>query len=243
MGSDEWIGLLTGTSDADEAGPLVKTAGKELDRLIELDPQLEARLVAILDRTLGRPIDNESLVTTQNALATYLGDNIAFLIVWLSAPSPTLDRLNDFQARASERASTLVRSVLARYWQELRDAQDFAGQSADEWKSLSQEAFLDQITEKYTVRIRIAKYSGEKVVLEASPNSALGLVKFVTRALGAIATAGLFDPTNLEEYFADVDHLRSRLTAEGDAERVSVPAAQTGAPSVAGDTRVPELVD
>jgi len=241
MGSDEWISLLNGTGDPDSASSLVKEAAEELDQRIAADPEIEARIASILDRAFGRRIDYTTLTATQSALAVYLGDDVAYLLVWLSEPNAMIDRLDDFTTIASEPAANLVRTLVARYWQELRDAQDLAGQSADEWKNLSQEAFLDQITNKYILRVRIEKYSGDNVVLEVSPNSALALVKFVTRALLAMATPGLFDPTTLNDYFSDVEDLRSR-TAEGDAERLDGAAAENGDPSGTPTTDIPEVV-
>ena len=241
MRSDEWISLLNGTGDPDSASSLVKGAAEELDQRVEADPEIEARIASILDRAFGRRIDYTTLTTTQSALAVYLGDDVAYLLVWLSEPNAMVDRLDDFAAIASEQAANLVRSLVGRYWQELRDAQDLAGQSADEWKNLTQEAFLDQITNKYVLRVRIEKYSGDNVVLELSPNSALALVKFVTRSLLTIATPELFDPTTLNDYLSDVEDLRSR-TAEGDAEPLDSAVAEIGDPSSRPNIDMPEVV-
>lgn len=242
MGSDEWINLLNGTVGADRAGPLVEAAAQQLQERIDADPQIEERVVAILDRRFAGAANSLTLATVQNALATYLGDDISFLLVWLSEPNSMIERVADFNANAPAPAGNLVRTVLARYWQEFRDAQEYAGQSPDEWRSLSQEAFLDQLTAKYTVRVRIEKYSGESIVLEASPNSALALIKFVTRALATISTPGIFDPANLEEYLDEVDDFRSRLAAETDADDASEAAERlTGEPP--GVTPTGELVE
>lgn len=242
MGSDEWINLLSGTVGVDGAGPLVRAAAGQLQDRIDADPHIEERIDAILDRRLAGPANGLTLATVQSALSTYLGDDISFLLVWLSEPNTTIERVADFDAIAPTGAANLVRTLLARYWQELRDAHEYAGQSPDEWRSLTQEAFLDQLTAKYTVRVRIEKYSGEAIVLEASPNSALALIKFLTRALATISTPGIFDPANLDEFLGEVDDFRSRLAAETDADVLRDAAEPlTGEPSDV--TRAANLVE
>ena len=75
---------------------------------------------------------------------------------------------------------------MAVYGQEFRAAYTAYAENPDAWEMMNRHTYYDALIDRWSVSLEIIKYNGDRLALEESPASALGLVNGIADALNSV---------------------------------------------------------
>jgi hypothetical protein len=229
----QWIDLIGGISTEDDGKKTLKEGATNVhERLKEGSIALE-----VVDEILSvrlQNMDAETWTTIHSCLVNYLGLDGAYLIGWLMLDVDMVVELDEF----SPDVALFIRQVLALHGPEMQSA--FAGwrELPDNWRGMTREVFLDQITGLYRIQLRIAKFNGDSVMFEGPPDSFLKLARNILITLQGLAP-DFYGEAVLDEFMKDAQDFLEALGSGRGKSLAGVPdePALDHAPSPVGESR------
>ncbi len=208
-----------------------------LDSFLQTHPGAEQQVREILDKRLLRLSEN-----TWNDvwfhLQDYLGQEsfeiINYAVVQVDDQP---NRLREMAVALPPRTMDLIRNVISSYGRELYYASLAAGKLPNDWRLVSREVLLDNVTRGYTIRTRVTKYSGEEVLLETTPDSLLDLVSALIQTLLYVPVPDVFPQTSIDLFVQRSDDMIKSLRPprlESPATDAPQPAMESTGPKSNG---------
>jgi hypothetical protein len=234
----DWQALSDARVGTDEAEPLIKDAVRELEAILQADPQAENRIKELLGRRLSDRLRPDAWGKLETGLASYMGIEPASLFGWLASGEIYGDRtpLEKVLAVAGEEAGLLLRSLLGTYGAELGEAWGVAKQSPHDWRAFFRDVYQDRITNTPFIRIRISKYNGEEFLLEGNAASVLGMARNFVLTLLLVSDPSFFPPALVQSFQEDVTKLLSVLVPlEPEAATAGTGVETPDQPAAAGE--------
>lgn len=189
---------LSGLEPADGAAKLAGLLDR-LSELVEQNPDIEPRLIEVLERNLGSPADTETYTPVWNGIAALfgIGEDAPRLFSWISVPEQQ-ERLDALAARCGPGLGRLLRNVFALYGQSLQDAYRRWREYPDNWEAMHRQVYVDYERNQNRIDIKIVKYNQESMDLTLDARS---LLLMVSRLMGSLtlAASGPFSDNELSE--------------------------------------------
>lgn len=221
---EQWANLMSPNSSVEDARPILPEALSELESALAPERGGVEGVLAILHDRVRTATGAGWFPSVDAHLGTYSGPDVALLLVWLAQPigsptSPTQasERVAAVSELASPEVAAAVRTILGRYGKELWDSYDLWNQVPDDWRSVSHNVYLDQVTGRYLMRVRVQKYNGQEALVEGPPQSILGLIQAVLSSLQNPATRDAIPAELLRLYFDQTEQWRRSIEAQAEA--------------------------
>lgn len=183
----------------DEGAAELSELMDRISELIEAQPEIEGRLVNLLDRNLGSAIDTDTLTPIWYGIISLfgIGDDAPRLFTWLSVPEQR-ERLDALSARCRPDLARLFRNIFALYGQGLQDAYRRWREYPDNWEALYRQVYVDNERNQARIDLRIVKYDQESLDLTLDARSLLLMVSRLMSSL-TLAASGPFNDAELDE--------------------------------------------
>lgn len=156
-----------------------------LQSALDQDPGLPEELEALFRDHLRKGPTTNTIYALYAAVALYVADGGVdglFAVLTRSDDSRYADAA---RSQATAQAWACLRRLLALYGSEMREAYALSGENLGAWRELNRRVNYDAVSGKWSVSLEIVKYSGERLTLEETPNSALSLVIGIMDTLGS----------------------------------------------------------
>jgi len=199
----DWPSLMSGKVTVEEASSLVAKAAESLRAFLAARPEAPAHVLEILGRRLSGQLDAETWQVLDTSLSNYLGRDLAYLITW-TAIDPDM-RLPEVEKHASPEVMAFLRTILGLYGPELGNAFAVWNELPNNWQTIYRDVFFDQITQRHLLRLRIDKFSGEKVVIEGPADSIMNLTTGFIFTLRMVGTPDAFSQEWVDQFLKEVD--------------------------------------
>ncbi len=223
--SDNWAALLASGAPED-FGLSLEDAAAKLDARLG-DTQTGKQALEILSRRLDGNIDEKSFDLLRTGLVGYLGDEAATLVAWAVAADQD-NRIAQLEGHASARAIAFVRTVRGVYGPEVELAYSRWNQPPQNWGWVYRWVFRDEVYGGHLIRVRIEKYNGEDLTFEATPDSLLLLIGYLTNSLNTVASPEALSQDAVTRLADELSSLIMLLGRESDfIARLSSPAAES----------------
>ena len=159
--AEVWMTLFSGSASTDEAKPVIEEALGEIQAALDTDPDAVDRILTILKERLPMTPRDTAFLVADAHLGAYAGHDISYLLGWLAQPiasigtQPVTDRLAMITEMGTPETIAAIRTILGMYAKELWDTFDLWNQIPDDWRSINQNVYFDQLTGRYLIRARI----------------------------------------------------------------------------------------
>ena len=161
--------------------------------------------MAAVERKLAGEITERTWIALSNAMQDYLGSDLAYLITWLVVDDNPAGRLSSVAQFASAGAMQFLKTLLAVYGEDLVQALAVGTGVGNDWRTLFREVNVDQLSNRFTLRLRVLKLNGEWTQLEGPPDSFLNLARNVIAMLRAVGPTDVFSPMGREAFLDEAD--------------------------------------
>jgi hypothetical protein len=213
----------------EEGAEQLTDLAEQISELVSAHPEIEPKLMDVLERGLGASVDTDSYSPVWYGIAALfgIGEDVPRLFTWLSATAQP-ERLDALTARCRPDFARLLRNVFALYGQNLQDAYRRWREYPDNWDAMHQQVYVDNERNQARIDITIVKYSQERVDLTLDARS---LLLMVSRLMGSLtlAASGPFAESELDGLRSQSDALweaisaaeREQAAAAGDPDRAA----------------------
>lgn len=216
-------------SDDDQA--LIEGGGEDIATFLAGGADREGLVLDLLDRRLDGDIDQGTWSLVWGSLSTLVSTRAMSLIAWAATGEPTL--LDSFAPHIPPVTALLLRRITATHGAEMRTAFMRSSELPNNWRTIAPEVYQDLVKNQFEVRIRIEKYNGERVLIEAPGNSILGLVTNMLSALRLAGSRQAFTEANIAEYLVESDGLLKILRPAPEPASPPAPVADSDIAPVA----------
>lgn len=170
-----------------------------ISELIEQRPEIEPKLVELLERSLRSEIDTETYTSIWHAITALIGigEDAPRLFTWLSVPEQQ-ERLDALTARCKPGLARLLRNLFALYGESLQVAYRRWREYPDNWEAMHRQVYVDQERNQNRIDIKIVKYNQESLDLTLDARSLLLMVSRLMNSL-TLAASGPFTDAELSE--------------------------------------------
>jgi hypothetical protein len=215
--AETWSQMLAGALSPDEATALFENAAQATESYLDSDPDAEKRVHELVERRLAEPPDADTYQVVFDSLQVLAGSDVANLVHWYAARESPADRAY-LETTAGPRVLGFLRGLMARHGPELRRALAIWRELPDDWRIVDREVYFDIIRERYHIKLRIEKMNGEALALEGTPDSMLGLLRFIAVTLRWTNTADAFNPHALELFLPDLEDFMRMLRPDVESD-------------------------
>jgi hypothetical protein len=222
----DWFAILAGGLPQEDVDKDLARAVKGLAAFAETHPDAEERVLEILARRVDGPLTADTWDVVVESLSSYADEDVANLIAFVGRSHG--GELELVKPHANAAAVSLLARAAALYGRELRDAYACWRELPHNWRVVNRDTYLDLITGRPVVKLRIEKYNGEEVLLEGSSNSVLLLVAKILWALRALDSAESFSPAVVEEFLGEVGAVLTLLGVTAAPEDGQEPQGADG---------------
>jgi hypothetical protein len=200
--AETWSQMLAGALSPDEATALFENAAQATESYLDSDPDAEKRVHELVERRLAEPPDADTYQVVFDSLQVLAGSDVANLVHWYAARESPADRAY-LETTAGPRVLGFLRGLM---------------ELPDDWRIVDREVYFDIIRERYHIKLRIEKMNGEALALEGTPDSMLGLLRFIAVTLRWTNTADAFNPHALELFLPDLEDFMRMLRPDVESD-------------------------
>jgi hypothetical protein len=166
-------------------------------------------------------IDAETWSAVLTSLTNYLGMDPAYLMTWVVQDVD--NRIGELERLAPPEVSSFVRTLLAWHQPELQSAYAHWRENPNDWRTMFREVFLDHVTGRFLIKVRVVKYNGEEVVFEGPPDSFLNMTRNLLITLRGVGSPEVFTPGYVGQFVQEASGFFELLGA-GQAEPAATEA-------------------
>ena len=226
---DEWMEVLDGRPGADPDRVLGRGLAQLAD-VLDADPEVGGQVEELVRRRAAdQVLTEDSWTAIDEGLTVLVGREPALLLAWLAMGDAT--RLDEVTRLGPPVAAAFLRSLMARYGPELRDAYEVWRRLPNDWRTFFRDVYHDQLLNQPFIRVRILKYNGDVVVFEGSPNSYLTLVRNLILTLQMVATPDGFGPEIIASFDEEARRLIKQIIPQDEAAGSGAAAAPAANPT------------
>ena len=219
--TSDWLKLLRSEIPAEAAGEMLIHGIADLKVFMDSDSQTEQRVLDILNRRLTCKIDGDTWDAMHNSLIQYFTEVLAHMLYWIvGVEDATASRMEEVQKLAPAGVVAFLRAVVGVYGSDLSEAFAVWNQSSEDWRTIHRDVYYDKISQDHRIRVRIQKYNGESIVIEAVPDSILRLVSVLMYTARLVGIPGAFGIDAVTAFAEETQLLGEMLTADGKEEEV-----------------------
>lgn len=218
-----WDAVLAGEVAPEEMKPLLVASAQAIDEYLSADSETEEEALDVLRRRLERPLEPTTYDEILAALRALMGNDGTGLVHWYVTTAP--EDTSMLRENASPRVDWFLRRITAAHGPELQAAFSLWRDLPDDWKLVNREVFYDLVRERYYIRHRIYKASGEQVVLEGNADSVLDLARSLLLTLRWVGRADAFSEPVKEAFLAEAQDFAAMASAQEPATNGGEPAA------------------
>ncbi len=204
-------------ADAVDEETQVQRAADQLLQFMQTDPTTRPHIDRIIRHHLENGIDLETWGHVLNGLTVYVGEDIATFLLTLLLRSDDAEFV-DLVEKYVGAEMPYLRSLMALYSDDLREAHTVFGEKPHGWKTVNRRIYYDHLTQLWHATFEIVKYGGERVYLDETPNSAIVLCQAIIDALNAVpveTAQQAADPRAVEDlvalFYTFVEHFAPEL--------------------------------
>jgi hypothetical protein len=215
-------------ADQDQEGNIGSGQGSEADQTDqeEFSPAVEqveqfassersSLLERVLDRHLSSPLNEDSFKVARDAGMLVMGQAGFGLIVWIAAKSNRSEAIEVFQF--SPETKLWVTGLVALYGDRLKEAlhqSDVLASRKDDWEEFSSRVLVNPQDGEREITIEIAKFNGEKLVIEAGLTSVARLAERTLTVLAGVDDLSAIEDEDREELLRVLNAIRGKLEAD-----------------------------
>jgi hypothetical protein len=169
----------------DEETQIQQDAGLLL-QFLQASPAATAYVDRIIREHLGGGVDLETWGHVLNGLTTYAGENVANFVLVLLLRSDDAEFLALVEKHVGEEVWSYLRSLMALYSDDLREAYAVFGENPQGWRIVNRRVYYDHLTETWHTAFEIVRFDGKQIYLDESPTSAIVLCQAILDALNTV---------------------------------------------------------
>jgi len=229
---NDWDPIWTQQADDDYLRSVLTSASAQIESFLVSDDQTEEETLALLGRRLSGPIDTATYDVVLDTLRALLGQDGANLVHWYIVGNGAATGM--LEEVASPRVAFFVRRIAAAHVPEFRSAFALWKEQPEDWRTIHRDVYFDYINQRYVVRHRIVKISGEEILIEGNANSVLDLTRSLLTSLGLISAREAFGEREIEAFLKEADTVIAMLRPQDDGSgNGDVAVADLGRPAQA----------
>lgn len=160
-----------------------------------------------MERRLAGGIDASTWYALDNSLHDFLGPDLAYLLAWVFSDENPTPRVSVLDGVVDASGIEFLRAICGMFGDEFSRALLVGTGAADDWRRLVQEVSLDQLGNRYNLRLRIQKFNGEWLFLDGPPNSFLNLTRNLMSMILAVGQKEAFSIDSIDSFKAEMDKL------------------------------------
>ncbi len=144
------------------------------------DTALQLEIENVIREHLRTAVNAQTVEKIYAGLELYLDADSASFLLDILNDSPFLEQV---KSHSSAQLWSWLRRMLALYAYDFRKAYQIFSESPNAWDILNRHTYYDALIDMWIISLEIVKYNGERLALEESPASALGLVNGIVDTL------------------------------------------------------------
>ncbi len=162
---------------------LVVQGTQALQEAFSQDPSLMTQVeVVIREHTHGAIVPATMRIVYQG-LKLFLEEEALDYLLGILIHSDDARYVEQAQIQATAELWTWLRRLIALYGSKFQEADAIFNANPNAWRVVNRRAFYDAVTSTWGVSLEIEKYSGERLVLDEVPGSALLLAQAIVDTL------------------------------------------------------------
>jgi len=175
----------------DQEAQVQRDAGLLL-QFLQADPMAKAYIDRTIRQHLQRGVGMETWGNVLSGLTMYAGEDITrfVLITLLSADDLLGPEDTGYLALVEKHVGpevwSYLRGLLAMYSPGVRQAYAIAGENPQGSQTINRRVFYDEIVGLWQATFEIIKYNGERLYLEETPTTAIGLCNAILDTLNSV---------------------------------------------------------
>ncbi len=215
-------------AEAEDVETRVRRDASLLVQFLQENPRAQATIDRTLRQQLQGGVNPETWGNILGGLTVYAGEDMArFVLTTLLSADELLNPENAagylalIEQHVGAETWSYLRSLMAMYSPGVREAYAIAGENPQASRIINRRVFLDEVTGAWQASFEIIKYNGERLYLEETPTTAIGLCNAILDTLNFAPTEGtqqFVDPSALESLislaYAFVERFAPELLAE-----------------------------
>ena len=196
---------------------LVVQGSKALQEALAQDASLLTQIEVVIREHTRQEVTPATLRIVYEGLKLYLEDEALEYLLGILINSDDPRYVEQAQIQATAQMWAWLRRLIALYGSAIREANTISNANPNSWRVVNRRAFFDAVTSAWGVSLEIVKYSGERLVLDEVPGSALLLADAIVDTLNSIppeVAPDLLAPEDVSHFVENCVHL-SELFAPG----------------------------
>jgi hypothetical protein len=211
-----WVKFLQGELTDEEGNELWRRTSMMLESFLSTHSDGAEHLLGVIAKQLAGKEDASTWGKLRDCLTNYFGEDGAFLIGWL-ADAETDVRLESFAAVAASSVVDLTRRVISMYGSEIRLAISAYQEFPDDWRRIRGNVYYDYGDRSWLLKVRLEKYNGQEVVVDATPDSAMNLTTRLLEMLTMVSDRSVFNPERARDIRQAMQELQQMLAPAPEA--------------------------
>lgn len=196
---------------------LVVQGNQALQEALAQDASLPTQIEVVIREHTRQEITPATLRIVYEGLKLYLEDQALEYLLGILINSEDARYVEQAQIQAPAPMWTWLRRLIALYGSAIQEANAISNANLNSWRVLNRRAFFDAVIGTWGVSLEIVKYSGERLILDEIPGSALLLADAIVDTLNSIpdeVAPDLLTPEEVSRFMENCVHL-SDLFAPG----------------------------
>jgi hypothetical protein len=204
--------------------PPSPTEAEEMETRVQADASLVVRFFqadpgaqAIIDRTIRQQLQGgvnaETWGNILGGLTLYAGEDVARLVLTTLLSADELVNPDDagpgylalVEQHVGAETWSYLRGLMAMYSPGIKEAYAIAGENPQASRIINRRVFFDEVTGAWQASFEIIKYNGERLYLEETPTTAIGLCNAILDTLN-------FVPGEKAQQFVDPNAVESLVS-------------------------------
>lgn len=165
---------------------LVVQGSQALQEALAEDSSLPTQIEVVIREHTRQEVTPATLRIVYEGLKLYLEDQALEYLLGILSNSDDARYVEQAQIQATPQMWTWLRRLIALYGSAIREAKATSNANPNSWRVVNRRAFFDTVTSTWGVSLEIVKYSGERLVLDEVPGSALFLADAIVDTLNSI---------------------------------------------------------
>ena len=157
-----------------------------LQKALDQDPVAMTEIEAIIQEHTRKDITPATLQEIVEGLSFYLDTEGLDHLLAVFVRSDDARYVEQSEAHSAPQTWSWLRRLLALYGSDLREAHALSGENENGWREVNRRAYYDAVTGTWGVALEIIKFSGERVLLDGHPTSALTLAVGIVDTLNSV---------------------------------------------------------
>lgn len=210
----EWDRFLLG--ELVDGSRLFEDASQQIEDLLHADPRAAEAVGSLIIKHLSQDFTPQTWTDFSSALDVFWGRELTNLVMWLAKDENPFDRLDLIKESMSSTAFVFLRKLMGLYKDELLSAVAASAAPIDDWRLITRETNIDQVTGRLKLKLTILKVDRKWVVLECTPDGMLNLGAQVVALLQS-ANPETFNDDAVSHFLSQSMPLIQQLSARGEA--------------------------